>query len=58
MQPNVPEGYLPAGDTAPEYLHAVPEVTYPKRINVAAELVDRHRREGRGDNVAIKFEGG
>jgi len=55
MQPNVPEGYLPAGDAAPEYLHAVPEVAYPKHLNVAEELVDRNLREGRGDNVAIMF---
>ncbi|HKJ58470.1 MAG TPA: AMP-binding protein, partial [Halobacteriales archaeon] len=55
MQPNVPEAYLPDEGAAPELLHAVPEVHYPKRLNVADELVDRHLREGRGDNVAIKF---
>ena len=56
MQPNVPKGYLPDESSAPEYVHAVPEVHYPQQINVAEELVDKHVRDGRGDNVAIHFE--
>ncbi len=56
MQPNIPKGYLPDQASAPEYVHAVPEVHYPHQINVAEELVDEHVRDGRGDNVAIRFE--
>lgn len=56
MQPNVPKGYLPNESGAPEYIHAVPETHYPQQINVAEELVDKHVRDGRGDNEAIHFE--
>ncbi|MEM4780414.1 MAG: acyl-CoA synthetase [Halalkalicoccus sp.] len=56
MQPSIPRGYLPDERIAPEYVHAVPEAHYPKRINVAEELIDEHVREGRGENVAIRFD--
>lgn len=56
MQPTVPAEYLPDESNAPDYVHAIPEVHYPRHINAAEELVDRHVREGRGDNVAIYFE--
>ena len=56
MQPNVPEEYLPDEDSAPEYLHALPELHYPRQLNVVTELVDRHVEEGRGENAAIYFE--
>ncbi len=56
MQPTVPLDYLPEEPNKPDYIHAVPEVHYPRKINAAEELVDRHIREGRGDNVAIYFE--
>ncbi|ELY41417.1 acyl-CoA synthetase [Halalkalicoccus jeotgali] len=56
MQSSIPAEYLPDEADGPDYVHAVPEVHYPERINVAEELVDRHVREGRGDNVAIRFE--
>jgi 2-aminobenzoate-CoA ligase len=56
MQDNIPEGYLPDDESAPEYVHAVPEVHYPESMNVAETLVDRHVREGRGDEPAIYFE--
>lgn len=56
MQPNIPKGYLPDEASAPEYVHAVPEVHYPHQINVAKELVDEHVRDGRGKNVAVYFE--
>lgn len=56
MQENVPTEYLPGEENRPELIHPVPEVHYPKQINVAEELVDRNVEEGRGDNVAIYFE--
>lgn len=56
MQRNIPQEYLPDESEKPDYIHPVPEVHYPREINVADELVDRHVREGRGDNVAIHFE--
>lgn len=56
MQPNVPEEYLPDEGASPDLIHAVPEVHYPRQINVTEELVDRHVAEGRGDSDAIYFE--
>ncbi|MHC3437469.1 acyl-CoA synthetase [Natrialbaceae archaeon A-gly3] len=56
MQPNVPAEYLPDESSKPEYIHPVPEAQYPKQLNVVDELVDKHVREGRGENVAIYFE--
>ncbi|HAA03778.1 MAG TPA: AMP-dependent synthetase, partial [Syntrophobacteraceae bacterium] len=51
----IPENYLPPKDTWPEYL--VPEefAKTPTEVNLADFLLDRHVREGRGDNPAIKF---
>ncbi|NLI81439.1 MAG: acyl-CoA synthetase [Deltaproteobacteria bacterium] len=51
----IPENYLPPKDTWPEYL--VPEefADTPMELNIADYLIDRHVREGRGDNIAIKF---
>jgi 2-aminobenzoate-CoA ligase len=51
----IPENYLPPKDMWPEYL--VPEefADTPMELNLADFLVDRHVREGRGDNPAIKF---
>jgi 2-aminobenzoate-CoA ligase len=51
----IPENYLPPKDTWPEYL--VPEefANTPMEVNLADFLLDRHVREGRGDNAAIKF---
>ncbi|EMA07487.1 AMP-dependent synthetase and ligase [Haloferax denitrificans ATCC 35960] len=40
----------------PSLVHALPELHYPEHVNVVTELVDRHVSEGRGDNVAIRFE--
>ena len=51
----IPEKMLPPKDTWPEYV--VPEefADTPDELNLADFLLDRHVREGRGDNVAIKF---
>ncbi|MGQ4555361.1 benzoate-CoA ligase family protein [Halobellus sp. GM3] len=54
MQKNIPEPYLP--ENGPQLVHALPELHYPAEINVAETLIDRHVEEGRGDNVAIRFE--
>jgi 2-aminobenzoate-CoA ligase len=51
----IPENMLPPKDTWPEYV--VPEefADTPDELNLADFLLDRHVREGRGDNPAIKF---
>ena len=51
----IPENMLPPKDLWPEYL--VPEefADTPDELNLADFLLDRHVREGRGDNPAIKF---
>lgn len=51
----IPEHYLPPKETWPEYI--VPEefADIPQELNLTDFLIDRHVREGRGDNVAVKF---
>ncbi|MCL6634608.1 MAG: acyl-CoA synthetase [Peptococcaceae bacterium] len=51
----IPEHYLPPRETWPEYI--VPEefADTPMELNLADFLLDRHVREGGGENVAIKF---
>ncbi len=51
----IPENMLPPKDMWPEY--TVPEefADTPDELNLTDFLVDRHVREGRGDNAAIKF---
>jgi 2-aminobenzoate-CoA ligase len=51
----IPENMLPPKDLWPEY--TVPEefADTPDELNLTDFLVDRHVREGRGDNPAIKF---
>ena len=51
----IPASYLPPKDLWPEYV--VPEefADTPMRLNLADFLLDRHVREGRGANIAIKF---
>ncbi|SMO71121.1 acyl-CoA synthetase [Halorubrum cibi] len=56
MQSNVPTEYLPDESDSPDYVYPIPEAHYPREINTADQLVDRHVREGRGDNVAVYFE--
>ena len=56
MQESVPQDYLPGSEADASCIHAVPEVHYPETVNAASELVDRHVEEGRGGNVAIRFE--
>lgn len=54
MLEHVPEEALP--DTGPELVHSVPEVHYPREINVATECVDSHVETGHGGDVAIRFD--
>jgi len=56
MQEKVPTSKLPDADQMPDLLHTVPELHYPKHINAAVEMVDRHVEAGRGDDVAVYFE--
>jgi 2-aminobenzoate-CoA ligase len=51
----IPENMLPPKDLWPEYV--VPEefADTPDELNLADLFLDRHVREGRGDNAAIKF---
>src|SRR5690349_23594968 len=48
--------HLPATADWPD-LRAAGNLGYPDNLNVAAELLDRHVREGRGQRPALWFEG-
>jgi len=50
----IPQNYLPERETWPEYLDGEFSGA-PEKLNLADFLLDRHVREGRGDNIAIKF---
>lgn len=45
---------LPPLEEWPELLWDLPELDYPPVVNVAAELVDRHVAEGRGERPALR----
>jgi len=49
------EDYLPPKNMWPEYLVPDEFADTPMELNLADYLLDRHIREGRGDNPAIKF---
>lgn len=51
----IPENYLPPKDTWPEYVVPDEFADTPMELNLADFLLDRHIREGRGENIAIKF---
>lgn len=51
----IPENYLPPKEMWPEYLVPGEFSDTPAELNLADYFVDRHVREGRGDNPAIKF---
>jgi len=57
MQEQIDEGILPDEDDRPDLFHSLPELHYPKELNAAVEMVDRNVEAGRGDHVAIYFEG-
>lgn len=41
----------------PEFLFELPELQFPAKLNCAAELLDRHILEGRGERVCIRAPG-
>ncbi len=51
----IPKNYLPEKETWPEYLTPEEFAKTPGKLNLADFLLDRHVREGAGDNVAVKF---
>jgi 2-aminobenzoate-CoA ligase len=51
----IPENYLPPKDLWPEYTVPAEFADTPDELNLTDFLLDRHVREGRGDNAAIKF---
>lgn len=48
---------LPPAELQPGYVFELPELQFPERLNCAAELLDRHVKEGRGDRLCIQAEG-
>ena len=57
MQEHIDPSYLPDEANRPDLFHSLPELHYPDELNAAVELVDRHVEAGRGEDVAIYFEG-
>ncbi len=51
----IPQNYLPEKQTWPQYLTPAEFSETPDKLNLADFLLDRHVKEGRGDNVAIRF---
>jgi len=49
--------HLPPPEAQPAYRFDTPELQFPPRLNCAAELLDRHVREGRGNRVCIRAPG-
>ena len=45
---------LPPPEAQPEFLFELPELRLPERMNCAAELLDRHVAEGRGERPALR----
>ena len=45
---------LPPQDQWPEFIFDLPELQYPKRLNCAAELLDKAIENGWGDRIAIR----
>ncbi len=50
----IPADYLPPKELWPSYTEPT-EFPVPDKLNLAEFLLDRHVKEGRGDNVAILF---
>ena len=43
--------HLPPPEQQPDFIFELPELQFPERMNCAAELLDRHVAEGRGDRL-------
>ncbi|MFZ2448428.1 MAG: acyl-CoA synthetase [Syntrophobacteraceae bacterium] len=52
----IPKDYLPPRAAWPEFTDPEEFADIPHRLNLADFLLDRHVREGRGDNIAVKFQ--
>ncbi len=50
--------HLPPPDQQPEFLFELPGLQFPDRLNCAAELLDRHVAEGRGERLCLQAPGG
>ena len=50
----IPADYLPPKELWPDYTKPA-EFPVPEQLNLAEFLLDRHVKEGRGDNVAVLF---
>jgi 2-aminobenzoate-CoA ligase len=48
---------LPAPHELPDFIFERPELQFPDHLNCAAELLDRHVREGRGDRLCVQGAG-
>lgn len=55
MMGKIPDDYLPPKELWPEYIVPGEFADTPVELNLADFLLDRHIREGRGGNPAIKF---
>ncbi|MEJ5127802.1 benzoate-CoA ligase family protein [Comamonas sp. MYb21] len=49
--------HLPPPELQPDYLFELPELQFPERLNCAAELLDRHVAEGRGERLCLQAQG-
>jgi 2-aminobenzoate-CoA ligase len=49
--------HLPPPALQPEYRFDLPELQFPERLNCAAELLDRHVAEGRGERLCLQAQG-
>lgn len=57
MQDNIPNDKLPSTESQPMLPNGLPELHYTEELNAAVEMVDENVDAGRGDDVAIYFEG-
>lgn len=48
---------LPPPEQQPEFIFELPELQFPERLNCAAELLDKHVAQGRGDRLCIQADG-
>jgi 2-aminobenzoate-CoA ligase len=50
--------HLPPRDLWPEFVHDLPELRYPARLNCATRLIDDAVREGHGARIALRSDAG
>ncbi|WP_417282550.1 benzoate-CoA ligase family protein [Comamonas sp.] len=48
---------LPPPQLQPDFVFELPELQFPERLNCAAQLLDRHVAEGRGERLCIQAAG-